>query len=193
MASILIQSDFDFVDLQGNFKFSERLEPKVIESQRFDLKPLIGDDFYDEVQAVIDNSGTVLGGTSFTQTAYDNLAPYIKNFIKYASFSRYLKGANAVLTRTGVYFKNSPHSERVKDQEKSEMIKYYSGLSVGYGKELYDYLIDNSSDYPEFGSTESDVRATKGIRVTPVSRRERENDLYRIKNREEDTDTQTFL
>jgi hypothetical protein len=146
---VVEMSDFtEFLDLQGGFKYSERLKPKALEAQRFDLKNILGEKLYTEVLAVLDNAGAILPETTFTQVSYDTILPFLKNYTKTAGFVRYLKDSSMTLTRFGPVMKKTPHSEPLEGENKVQVIGYYDGLAKDYASELYDYLNDNSTKFP---------------------------------------------
>lgn len=154
---ILQQSDFEsFVDLQGSFPYTEKLLPKVLEAQQYDLKPLLGTDFYSEVSQVIENGNTIPGGFSkFNQTEYDALKVYLIDFIKYAAYTRYLSDPNNVLTRFGLVQKKTPHSEQSNGEQRKESKRYYGGLSESAKADLCEYLNDNSNTFTSWGNDPS--------------------------------------
>ncbi len=154
---ILQQSDFQsFVDLQGNFPYTEKLLPKVLESQQYDLKPLLGTDFYEEIASVIENGNIIPGGFSkFDQTAYDALKVYLIDFVKYAAFTRYLSDPNNVLTRFGLVQKKTPHFEQSNGENRKESKRYYGGLSESAKADLCEYLNDNTNTFSTWGNDPS--------------------------------------
>lgn len=146
------KTDFqNFLDLQGSFKYYERLAPKCLEAQRFDLRPVLGKDFYAEIIAVVENTDTILPESTFLQDSYNNLLPYLKNFVKYSAFVRYLKDANTILTRFGPKTKKTPHSD-FSAEDKKESIRYYGSMARDYATELVEYLDDNANLFPGWGS-----------------------------------------
>lgn len=148
------KDDFSFIDMQGSFKFYERLAPKCIEAQRFDLRPVLGKDMYEEVMEIVGNNNTITANSEMTQPAFSLVFPYLVNHVKYSGYTRYLKDSNATLTRFGIRQKSTPHS-KIDSDTKKEQLRYYSSLARDYGIELREFLDDNSGDYPNWGNQES--------------------------------------
>ena len=147
---IIVQADWATrIELAPSIKYTERILPKVLETQQNELRPAVGKEFYLELVQVIENGGTVPGAlTTLTQAAYDTLSPYLKDIVIYYTYAAYLMDSHTQNTRYGAVQKSNPHSQSLSKEDKGRLIRYYRGIAGNYVGDLEDILKDNSTDYP---------------------------------------------
>lgn len=147
---IVVKADFaNYVHLPTNFRYDETMKPRVLQAQQHDLRKLVGKEFYAEIAQVLDNSGTVPGGlTTLTQTAYDNIVPYIKPVVIHFAYARFINQQDEHNTNYGTVVKKNPHSEPISEKRRTTRTVAERSKAVDYWQDMLEYMEDNTGDYP---------------------------------------------
>lgn len=132
-------------DFKSRADISENILTSKIQSQiaptqeQFGIKILCRE-FYAEVLAVV-------AGTT-TSAAITALLPYLKDFLVYKTYARYLVGAPIMMTATGQRTQIDTTSDLAPDKLISEQIALARNDANFYQDTLVNFLTLNVDDYP---------------------------------------------
>ena len=100
-----------------------------------------------------------------------SLLPYLKDYLIYKTYSRYLLNANVMSTPGGLRVQSDTTSDPASDKQVSEIMRQSDNDANFYQDKLANFLDCNSIDYPLWVGTVCDCsqsRATKGGVFTKV-------------------------
>ncbi len=159
MEHLITLTDFDaYRHLTVNLDTLERLEPFVLESQRMDLEPVLGEALYDLLWNNVGDAGI-----------YDALLVKVKPFLVYCTLVRFLRSHSVHITRYGIVKKTNEHSEPLGVSELKEFIDRVLNGSAYYQKKLVKFIEDNIADYPDFKtSCDNQIPYKNSIKITDV-------------------------
>ena len=153
--ALITFSDFEpYRELTGNLDVTERLNPYITQAQNFDLKQLMGNQFYTDLvnNSSDQNYQDLLNGGDYV---YNNLTysfTGLKAVIVMFAYARFLANQNINVTRFGVVFKNNNDvSERVDTKTLQAAISNAKEQAIAYWNECEEFLCNNSTDYPLWG------------------------------------------
>lgn len=115
-------------------------------------------------QALYDQLLTEIAAGTLT-TENTALLPFLKDYLIYKTYSRYLLNANAMSTPGGIRVQVDATSEPASDKFISELMRQSDGDANFYQDLLVNFLDCNVNDYPLWKDTVCDCnksRATKG-------------------------------
>lgn len=149
---LITKSDFaPYVDVATNLQ-DVKLNPRILEAQTFDLKPLLGVDMYNDVFD--------------TPDAYTDFMPYIKPVLVYFSAARLIKSLDLHITPNGIMTKRNEFSDHVDTKGIAYKATEYQNLAIAYWNEANTYLNEQGNTvYPLYIGFEkcresrSDVRS----------------------------------
>ena len=157
----------DECDISKNVDDSKLDNPIKLAQEQ--LKYLIGDDFYDQ----IDSQATAFSG------AADNLAffdPYVKQFLAWQAYEYYIPKANFAETRSGFRIHREDNSDIATDKQMGELIRQVKQQSQFYKGKMISFLIKSqnadSTKYPLYTSNCGLETYGNGFHITAVSRRD---------------------
>lgn len=152
MPLLLTATDFaPYRELSPNIDDATRLNPYIAQAQQFDLKPLLGELFY---QNLTDNPATtenalLLSGGSYTYNGNTYCFAGLKAALVFYAYSRFIDNQNVNITRFGVVYKNNPEvSERVDEKTLQRLVLQARDQAMGYWIECEQFLKRNPSQYP---------------------------------------------
>lgn len=93
------------------------------------------------------------------------LLPFVKDYLIYKTYARYLLNANAISTPGGIRVQSEATSEPASDKFVAELIRQSNNDANFYQDTLVDFLDCNVADYPLWADTICDCnrnRTTKG-------------------------------
>jgi hypothetical protein len=98
----------------------------IREAQEFDLKPLLGDEFYFDLlkNQLIDPYDKIIAGTEYTHNENTYYHEGLNAVLSYFTYARFILKSNAVSTSHGIVTKKTPNSEPISQSEKKDL--YYS-------------------------------------------------------------------
>ena len=167
----IIQADFpNDIHFPSTIKYDERVKPKVLQAQQFDLRQVVGKEFYAELVLTLENGNLLAGGETYLQADYDALLPYLKQYLTMASYARYLGEADEHNTRYGTVTKINPHSQILDPADRDRKIRTYRSMAASYANDICEFLSDNSSKYPvwEQNQPDSDSGKLSGVTFSSV-------------------------
>lgn len=80
--------------------------------------------------------------------ANEALMPYLKNYLIYKTYARYLVGANLMATAAGMRVQIDATSDAANDKQMAEVRKQAENDANFYQDTLVNFLIKNEDDYP---------------------------------------------
>jgi hypothetical protein len=127
-------------DLAAN-TLSEKVTSFIAITQDTFLPAFICNELYEQIQQ------------EYSTPAYmspENLAllPYIKNYLVYKTYARYLVSSNAISTAAGIRVTKDSISDPASDQMMSRLIKQAEKDANFYQDKLIAFLERNQNDYP---------------------------------------------
>lgn len=137
---IITISDFkERVDISENI-LTTKIQAQIGPTQeQFGIKILCRE-FYAEVLAHV-------AGTTVT-TAITALLPFLKDFLVYKTYARYLVGSPVMMTPAGPRTSIDETSEIASDKQISEIIALARNDANYYQDQLVNFLCLNQDDYP---------------------------------------------
>jgi hypothetical protein len=171
--ALITFSDFEpYRELTGNLDVTERLTPYITQAQNFDLKPLMGNQFYVDVVnnpastenvLLLDGGDYVYNNNTYTFTG-------LKAVIVMFAYARFLQNQNINVTRFGIVFKNNNDvSERVDTKTLQFAVTNAKDQAISYWNECIEFLCNNSTDYPLWGDdAPANPKTKKNVVVSPV-------------------------
>jgi hypothetical protein len=152
MPQLLLATDFaTYKELSLNIDDATRINPYILQAQQFDLKPLLGEQFY---KYILDNPATEEiqlllsgGGYDYQNTNYEFSG--LKIVMAYYAYARIIENQNIHVTRFGVVFKNNADvSERVDEKTLQRLILQTRNQARAYWDECLLFLNRKSTAYP---------------------------------------------
>jgi len=136
---ITIEDFTSRADISQNIQ-TQKIQAQIAPTQeQFGIKILCRA-FYAEVLAVVDGGGV--------DAEITTLLPYIKDFLVYKTYSRYLTGAAVLMTPAGARVSTDTTSEPASDKQVSEIAKQADNDANFYQDTLVNFLTLNQDDYP---------------------------------------------
>lgn len=133
--------------LGANVDFDADVKPIILEAQFHDLRPLLTQDFYDEVIAVAETSADS-GNLSLVN--YNLLLPYLKPALVYFAYARYIQAAQLHDSRYGQVMKKNPYSENVSPAAIDRQARNNRSMAVDHFSIAKDFLEENLSNYTTY-------------------------------------------
>jgi hypothetical protein len=128
-----------------------QLTPKILEAQDFDLRPILGDEFY---FALVNDAPSfetydqLWNGCTYTFGGREYTHEGIKAFLVYATYARYSADSATIATATGFVQKGSQYSEHISEKTVSRLVEQARSGSQVYADRFMLFLDRNKQDYP---------------------------------------------
>lgn len=174
MANLITLTDIkELKPISANLNAEKKLNTFINEAQDFDLRPIIGDEFYLDLEA------DVLASPSLTKYAdlwngstYTYGSDTYKNYgLKYVlicyAYARYLKATNTNQTAFGAVQKVNPNSEPISEKALTRLIGNAVSSAKEYEETVRKFLNLNSEDYPLY-TCFNDNKKRRSFRITGV-------------------------
>lgn len=147
---LISKSDFaPYVDVATNLQ-DVKLNPRILEAQTFDLRPLLGMAMYGDIFVNPDT--------------YTALLPYLKPSLVYFSAARLIKSLDLHITPNGVMTKRNEFSDHVDTKAIAYQAVQYQNLAIAYWNEANTYINDNPTLYPLYIGFEKCKVSTSDVR-----------------------------
>lgn len=134
MTQLITKTDFaPYVDIAQNLS-DAKLNPRILEAQNFDLKYLMGEDFYYDFISDLtsDKNKNIYNGAERQQG--------IKPVLVYFTAARLVKALDIHITPNGVMQKRNEFSDHVDTKLIGLKIKEYENLANAYWDEVSRYI-----------------------------------------------------
>ena len=173
-----------------NIQDAQIVNQMIIDAQRFDVRPILGDAFYLEVYTAANVSPVVspytelLNGTTYTNSNGLTVQFYgLKVAIVDYAFARTLENLNLFFTRAGAKYKNTDSSDRINNSELASWVNSARSQAIAYMNDVNDYLYVNKADFPTWVADcqESAGRSVKSYASQKSSTNYRPSKFYTSK------------
>lgn len=136
--------------LSTQVNFDDFVDNFVIEAQRFDIRPFLGEAFFYDVSSnpTETNNEKLLDGGEWVYCDDDVEFDGLKVAIAYFSWSRYIQHAQANGTAYGIVIKLNDNSEPVTEEMISRLVNQSRSSGKAVLEQLKFYLDNNSNLYP---------------------------------------------
>lgn len=158
-----------------NLKDASLVNQCIINAQRFDLRPLIGDAFYLELYTNVNTSpipekfDDLWNGTTYQSIYNNNLTIEfygMKDALINYSVVRILRQLNVHFTRAGVKVKDTDTSTTSSQGEKSSYINTFKSQAIAYMEDVNKYLCQFEDDFPTW-KLDCQERTGQSVRHLP--------------------------
>jgi hypothetical protein len=155
---LITLADFTpYVDITSNIDVVRNLEPYILQAQICDLKPLLGEIFYQDLVTnfASANYQDLLNGKTYiipNSGNYPIKFEGIKPILCYFAYARYIKRAGFKHTMTGLVAKNTPYSDPIEQNTLLRIANESMSIAGAYQKGLETFLYYNRSAYPVIDS-----------------------------------------
>lgn len=171
---ITIDDIREFKQLSSNTDVNSKIKYQIREAQEFDLRGLLGDDFYHDFVSKFENQfdGATNYETLFNGGTYEyNDKTYsfagIRAVLVYYSYARIIQDLDINVGPHGLTRKIDEFSERPVEKEISRKVgQAISGAQI-YAEQLRDYLNRNSSDFTLWKGTNQNIK-TGSFKISSV-------------------------
>jgi len=116
-----------------NFDVNLILDSYILAAELDDIKPILGDDLYDDIIA--------------NQSNYTTLLVYIKNALAFYVLIKALPFIYTHIVNRGVVVNYGDGEQVVTGEEKSDILTALKRMAEAYLNELLRYLEDNGDNY----------------------------------------------
>lgn len=154
MTQIITHQDIrEIKGISLNVNAEKELIPHILEAQEFDLRPLLGEPFYNAIIEDVENNNGVnyddlLNGTTYQIDGKNYKHSGIKTVLVYHSYARYIGGSQVQSTATGFVKKQIQYSEPATDKTISRMIQQNRSGAQAHWDRVVKFLDENKKDYP---------------------------------------------
>ena len=152
-----------------------QLTPQILEAQDFDLRPILGDEFYFalvedfEASPSLTTYGDLFNGCTYTFGGKEYTQEGIKAFLVYASYARYSANSSVIATATGFVHKANQYSEHVSEKTVSRLVEQARSGSQVYADRFMLYLDRNRALYPLWKpNCKTPQRYTAGTKIRQI-------------------------
>lgn len=174
MANLITLSEIQAVKpISSNLNASKKLNTFIEEAQDFDLRPIIGDEFYLALSAdVLASPSLQTYGDLWNGSTYVYGSNTYKNYglkivlINYA-YARYLKATNTNQTAFGAVQKVNPNSEPISEKALTRLVGQAISSAKEYEATVHKFLNLNNEDYPLYECF-NDNGKRRSFRITGV-------------------------
>lgn len=148
---VTLQDIVEFKPISLNVNQAKALNPFILEAQEFDIRSILGDEFYLAILAdlpTLANYGDLVNGVQYTYDGKLYETKGIKACLIYYSYARYLANANQTSTPSGMVSKTNDYSDPISEKTLARLIQQARSGAIHFQEQFIDYLNRNESNYP---------------------------------------------
>jgi hypothetical protein len=152
-----------------------QLTPQILEAQDFDLRPILGDEFYFalvedfEASPSLQVYAALFNGCNYTYNGRQYSHEGIKAFLVYATYARYIANSNVIATPTGMMHKVNQFSEHVSEKTIARLVEQARSGAEMQKIRFVDFLNRNVNDYPLWRVfCKKDTPYTAGVKIRQI-------------------------
>lgn len=162
MAFLINQSDIKIYRPIADIP-AERINVYIEESQKAELRAVLGEPLYYDFITKYNDSGdpmytnyqNLLNGTTYTYNN-DTIEFFgIKPMLVYYTLARFLTNQPMNITRYGVVMKTNDQSSNASAEQVRMTSNELRGEAVRYQNDLVQFLVEKSTTYPLYDSSDS--------------------------------------
>lgn len=159
MAEAIITSS-DIRELKPRFSVNisddKLVNQMIIDAQRLDVRPILGEAFYYEVYTaanvspILSKYDNLLNGTTYVRDSDSLTIEFygLKVAIVNYAFARCLENINQFFTRAGAKYKNTDTSDRIDNSTLASWVNSARSQAIAYMNDVNEYLYVNKADFP---------------------------------------------
>jgi len=148
----------------------------VLKLAQEDLQDILGKEFYEQIETQYEPSGDTL--TAANSTLYED---YLKDFLAWATYHRYLGFSQSESTPTGERSFNDENSTLLADIALHSKEKNVLSMVTRYQNRIINYLEnEQSKDSTAFPLWEGCKRGTFGWGISGIERNSHEDKIFSI-------------
>jgi hypothetical protein len=171
---ITLQDIREIKSISLNLNSNKELDPHILEAQDFDLRPLMGDNFFLDFLEDFEDSPSLSqysdlwNGCTYTFQNEKFKHEGLKAVLAYHSFARYTSEANIQSTPTGFVHKTNQYSEKVEDKAISRKVaQARSAAQICEGR-VIDYICRHKSLYPLYKGNNQTKKYSSGMKIRSI-------------------------
>lgn len=126
----------------------EKIETYIRESEDIDIKPVLGDALFIDIQENPNKYDLLINGGMYEDKGGKHVMTGLKTALAYYSYARLVKNGDGNVTRYGFVNKEDEYSSRSDSKER--VMAYNDAFSIAdsYMKECVLYLKSHKSEFP---------------------------------------------
>lgn len=169
MTELITLADIQALEsVSSNINVAKKIKPHVLDAQEFDVRTLVGEELWIDIQENPNDYTEVLEETTYDHAGHRYQHPGLKAVIVMYAYARYKGDANSHDTPFGVVTKTNEHSTPVSDKTLARAeAKAKAGAEV-YWTRVRDFLCRKSSEYPLWKG-QSRTLTGNGLRIKKAS------------------------
>lgn len=173
MAEIYLITQADVVKFHPMAQIPQgRFDPYILKAQELDLKPVLNDSLYydfltkfnSETDPMFEDYKTLLNGGTYTFSGQTVNFPGVKPMLCAYTMARFLPSNQINVTRYGVVGKLNPQSEPTPGASITYLVNNLKAEAMAYQNQLEQFLQQNQTTYPLYGSYPSSVKQRTGVK-----------------------------
>lgn len=137
-----------YESISSNLNEAKKLTPHILDAQEFDVRPLVGEEFWIAISSNTASYGAVWNETIYSHGGHTYQHPGLKAVIIMFAYARYKSEANSHDTPFGVVQKNNQYSTPVSDKTLARAEARAKAGAEVYFARVRDYLNRKSAQYP---------------------------------------------
>ena len=139
----------------------KQINPHILEAQNFDLRDLIGDEFYLDLIANIGDYTLLFNGGTYTHNGKGYYLDGIKQYLVYCTYARYTANSGIIATPTGMVAKTSQYSDQVSEKTIARIVEQARSGASFCENSIRLFLDRKRVDYPFWSNCEIINKKTK--------------------------------
>lgn len=163
MILLITQADIEALEsFSTNTNFEKKVRPHINKAQQFDVRPLVGEEFW---IAIVQNPSAfsdLLNEKIYTYNNHTYQHPGLKSVIVEYAYSRYKGEANTEDTPYGVQIKRNDYSDPVSETTISRQQKNAVAAAEVYWRRVEEYLDRLKATYPLWRMSCDDAKRQTG-------------------------------
>lgn len=177
-----------YKSISANTDFIKKVDPFIIEAQQFDLKEILGNEFYYDLLEDFEASPKLVKyndlfyGSSWTRAGHTYTHEGLVPVICYYSYARYILNSNVNATAFGTVKKKEEYSENVDDKTVIRLRDQANSGALVYLVDVIKFLDHNREDYPLW-KNQCQKRSKGKVRIISADRHDDAKGDYRIRDR----------
>ena len=142
----------------------------IDEAQLLDLKPLIGENLYQEIVLNTSNYHDLLNEITYNYNGSQLTSCGLKKVLIHFAYARYVMNGSTTDTPFGMVEKQFQDGRNIERTSKKEIYKYNQQIAFQYWQEVERYLNRNQELYPSWKNGYCEPRRNTSFRINKISR-----------------------
>lgn len=157
-----------------NLNSDKELIPHILEAQNFDLRPMLGDTFFIDLESDIlaspslDKYENIWNAFTYDYAGEKFRHEGLKTALIYHTYARYLSGANIQTTATGIVQKLNQYSEKIDDRSIQRLIVQARSAATITEDRVKIYVNRFPSIYPLWKCGNSKNKFSSGLKIRSI-------------------------